>query len=96
MQTKAQAQRVADLTGGKVLLDEDKPTKKVLLTGDFEQYRDEIESVSVLFHVCDDTGEKVPTGWTITGASFEVGWPKDPQLASLVRSHFGAKRVAYN
>lgn len=96
MRTKAQAQTVADLTGGKVLLDENKPTRKVALTGDFEQYRDAVESVSALFQLCDDTGEKVPTGWTITGASFEVEWPKDPQLASRVWSHFGARRVAYN
>ncbi|CAG4934665.1 IS607 family element RNA-guided endonuclease TnpB [Acidithrix sp. C25] len=46
--------------------------------------------------LCDDTGEKVPTGWTVTGASFEVEWPKDPQVASGIRSHFGARRFAYN
>ncbi len=96
MRTRAQAQKVSDLTGGKVLLDKNKPTRKVALAGDFEQYRDALESVSVLFGLCDDTGEKVSTGWTVTGASFEVEWPKDPQLASLVRSHFGARRVAYN
>ncbi|CAG4916281.1 unnamed protein product, partial [Acidithrix sp. C25] len=33
----------------KVLLDEGNPTRKVSLTGDFEQYRDALESVSVLF-----------------------------------------------
>ncbi len=65
MRTKAQAHRVSDLTGGKVLLDEGKPTRKVLLTGDFEQYRDAVESVSVLFQLCDDTGEKVSNGWTV-------------------------------
>ncbi len=96
MRTKAQAHRVSDLTGGKVLLDEGKPTRKVLLTGDFEQYRDAVESVSVLFQLCDDTGEKVSNGWTVTGASFEVRWPRDPQSACLVWSHFGARRVAYN
>ncbi len=96
MRTKAQAQKVAELTGCNVLLDEGRPTRKVSLTGDFEQYRDAVESVSVLFQLCDDTGEKVPTGWTITGASFEVEWPKDPQSSSLVWSHFGARRVAYN
>ncbi|KJF16237.1 hypothetical protein [Acidithrix ferrooxidans] len=51
MRTKAQAQRVSDLTGGKVLLDEGNPTRKISLTGDFEQYRDALESVSVLFAV---------------------------------------------
>ena len=96
MRTKAQAQKVSDLTGGKVLLDEGKPTRKVALAGDFEQYRDAVESVSVLFQLCNDTGEKVPTGWTVAGASFEVEWPKDQQSASLIRSHFGARRVAYN
>ncbi len=78
MRTKAQAQKVADLTGGKVLFDEGKPTRKVSLAGDFEQYRDALESVSVLFQLCDDAGEKAPTGWTVTGASFEVEWPRDP------------------
>ncbi len=96
MRTKVQAQKVSDLTGGKVLLDDGKPTRKVALAGDFEQYRDAVESVSVLFGLCDDTGEKAPTGWTVTGASFEVEWPKDPKSASLIRSHFGARRVAYN
>ena len=62
MRTKAQAQKVSDLTGGKVLLDEGQSTRKVTLAGDFEQYRDAVESVSVLFGLCDDTGEKVPTG----------------------------------
>ena len=94
MRTKAQAQKVADLTRCNVLLDEGIPTRKVSLTGDFEQYRDAVESVSVLFQLCDDDGEKVPTRWTITGASFEVEWPKDPQSYSLVWSHFGARRVA--
>ena len=96
MRTKVQAQKVSDLTGGKVLLDDGKPTRKVALAGDFEQYRDALESVSVLFGLCDDTGEKAPTGWTVTGASFELEWPKDPKSASLIRSHFGARRVAYN
>ena len=72
MRTKVQAQKVSDLTGGKVLLDDGKPTRKVALAGDFEQYRDALESVSVLFGLCDDTGEKAPTGWTVTGASFEL------------------------
>ncbi|CAG4913293.1 unnamed protein product, partial [Acidithrix sp. C25] len=40
---------VSELTGCKVLLDEGNPTRKVSLTGDFEQYRDALESVSVLF-----------------------------------------------
>jgi len=57
MRTRAQARRVADLTGGKVLLDEDNPTRKVALAGDFEQYRDAVESVSENTH---DTGHGSP------------------------------------
>jgi putative transposase len=38
----------------------------------------------------------VPTGWTVTGARFEAGWPADPELAGLIRGHFGARRKAYN
>lgn len=41
-------------------------------------------------------GESVPTGWMVTGAQFELGWPTDPQRARLVRSHFGARRKAFN
>ena len=96
MRTKAQAQRVSELTGCNVLLDEGRPTRKVALVGDFERYRDAVESVSVLFQLCDDTGEKAATGWTVTGASFEIEWPKDQQKVSGIRSHFGARRVAYN
>uniref|UniRef100_UPI0023F03BCD helix-turn-helix domain-containing protein n=1 Tax=Ferrimicrobium acidiphilum TaxID=121039 RepID=UPI0023F03BCD len=96
MRTKAQAQKVADITGGVIVVKNGKPTPKVQLQGDFEQYRAAVESVSVLFRLCDDTGEQVPSGWTVTGTSFEVEWPKDPQKASLIRSHFGARRVAYN
>ncbi len=32
----------------------------------------------------------------VTGAQFEVGWPTDPQRGRLVRSHFGARRKAFN
>ena len=96
MRTKAQAQKVADLTGGVVLLDEGRPTRRVAPTGDFKRYRDAVESVSVLFQLCNDTGERVPSGWTVTGTSFEVEWPKDQQRVSGIRSHFGARRVAYN
>ncbi len=96
MRTKAQADKVANLTGGRVMPDgKGQPTGKVSLSGDFEQYRSVVESLSVLFRLCDDNGEKVPSGWTMTGASFEVEWPKDHQIASCIRSHFGA-RVAYN
>jgi len=96
MRTKAQAQKVSDLTGGQVILSDGKPTTRVSLSGDFEQHRADVESVSVLFQLCDDNGEKVSSGWALTGASFEVEWPKDQQAVSRVRSHFGARRVAYN
>ena len=96
MRTKAQAQKVAEITGGVIVVKNGKPTPKVQLQGDFEQYRAAVESVSVLFQLWDDAGEQVPSGWTMTGASFEVEWPKDPRKASLIRSHFGARRVAYN
>jgi putative transposase len=52
--------------------------------------------VSVLFKLFDQTDgvlAQVPWGWTITGASFEVEWPGDP---TVVNSHFGARRFAYN
>ena len=96
MRTKVQAQQVAELTGGKIILKDNKPPCKVSLPGDFERYRSSVESISVLFQLCDDAGEKVLGGWTMTGASFEVEWPKDPQVASGIRSHFGARRFAYN
>jgi putative transposase len=92
MGTKAQAQRVAQLTGGTVILRDNKPTSKVALPGDFEHYRKDVESVSVLFKLYDDAGTPVPSGWTFTGATFEVEWPKN----QLVNSHFGARRFAYN
>ncbi len=75
MRTKAQAQRVAELTGGKLVLKDNQPTCKVSLSGDFEQYREDVESVSVLFKLYDKAGKPVPSGWTLTGATFEVEWP---------------------
>ena len=30
------------------------------------------------------------------GPDFEVAWPDDPERQSLIRSHFGARRFAYN
>ena len=47
----------------------------------------------MLFKLFDDEGKQVPSGWSVTGARFEVEWPKGP---SVVRSHFGARRFAYN
>ncbi len=96
MRTKAQAQKVADLTGGQVISNGAKPTIKGALPGDFEKYRSSVESVSVLFQLCDDAGKSVPSGWTLIGATFEVEWPKDPQVASGIRSHFDTRHFAYN
>jgi putative transposase len=36
---------------------------------------------------------EVPEGWVARGFEFEVEWPQDP---GRVRSHFGARRFAYN
>ena len=38
----------------------------------------------------------IPAGWVARGFTFEVTWPDDPEAASRVRSHFGARRFAYN
>jgi putative transposase len=92
MRTKEQARRVSELTGGKVIVKDTKPTAQVSLPGDFEQYREAVESVSVLFSLYDNAGNPIPSGWTLTGATFEVEWPKN----QLVNSHFGARRFAYN
>ncbi len=35
-------------------------------------------------------------GWIARGFTFEVTWPTAPEAASRVRSHFGARRFAYN
>ena len=39
---------------------------------------------------------KLPIGWMVTAAKFEVEWPAEPDRAALVRSHFGARRFAFN
>ena len=106
MRTTAQAAKVAEATGGVHLLGKNDKDGKALLGHrvdigtDFETYRAKIEPVSVLFKVYEKDGSgalvEVPSGWTITGAAFEVEWPSDPDRASLIRSHFGARRFAYN
>ena len=74
---------------------------------DFEPHRGAVESVSVLFDLYDgdsggyaaatgSPGEQVPTGWAVTAAKFEVEWPTDPDRSRLIRSHFGARRKAFN
>jgi hypothetical protein len=70
MPTKAQASKVAELTGGTVLLDKNaKATTKVKVE-DFESHRSGIEGISVLFKLFTDDGTEVPSGWMVTGATF--------------------------
>jgi len=96
MRTKAQAARVAEITGGTLLHDDQgRPTNKVALN-DFEVHRKAVESVSVLFRLFADDDTEVPSGWVVTGAAFEVEWPKDPEVVRRIRSHFGARRFAKN
>jgi putative transposase len=38
----------------------------------------------------------IPDGWVAQGFMFEVEWPEDQEVASLVRSQFGGRRYAYN
>jgi len=96
MRTKDQAARVAELTGGLVLCDaQARPTTRVQLD-DFDAHRKAVESVSVLFRCFDDDGTEVPSGWVLTGAIFEVEWPREPERRSRIWSHFGARRFAKN
>jgi putative transposase len=39
---------------------------------------------------------KVPEGWVARGFAFEVEWPGDELAVQRIRSHFGARRKAYN
>ncbi len=112
MRTRKLAARVAELTGGVQLAGKPKPDGTETLSwyvdvgADFEAHRAAVESVSVLFDLYDgdaagyttggSPGEPLPNGWTVTAAKFEVEWPTDPQRTALVRSHFGARRVAFN
>jgi putative transposase len=112
MRTRKQATRVAALTGGVQLAGKTRrdetvpPSRYVDMGSDFEAHRAAVESVSVLFDLYDGDGagyaasglpgEKLPTGWTVTAAKFEVEWPAEPDRAALVRSHFGARRKAIN
>jgi putative transposase len=112
LRTCGQAARVAALTGGehvpgKAGRDGTPRLSRLVDVGrDFEVHRAAVESVSVLFDLYDgdgdgyvatgSCGEPVPTGWVVTAAKFEVEWPTDPDRARLVRSHFGARRKAFN
>ncbi len=101
MRTATEAVKVAELTGGEqlpVASDPSKGSRRVVVE-DLEQRRSTIESVSVLFRCFEEVdGELVerPSGWRVTGATFEIEWPPEPERAALVRSHFGARRFAYN
>jgi len=112
MRTRAQAARVVAATGGAHLPGKPNPdgtarlSRYVDVGPDFEPHRGAVESVSVLFDLFDgdrdgytetgSPGEPVPSGWTVSGAQFEVDWPTDPDRCALVRSHFGARRKAFN
>jgi putative transposase len=112
LRTRAQAAKVADLTGGIQLRGKPKPDGTQLLSryvdvgADFETHRAQVESVSVLFDLFDGDadvyartgrpGEPVGSGWMVTAAKFEVEWPTDPARRAAVRSHFGARRKAFN
>jgi len=39
---------------------------------------------------------EIPDGWIARGFTFEVSWPTDPVARARIRSHFGARRFAYN
>ncbi|ORB76964.1 IS607 family element RNA-guided endonuclease TnpB, partial [Mycobacterium timonense] len=112
MPTRAQAAKVAAATGGVHLAGKPKPdgtpalSRYVDVGADFEAHRAAVESVSVLFDLYDGDGQgyaqtgslgaPLPTGWTVTAAKFEVEWPAEAARAGLVRSHFGARRKAFN
>ena len=112
LRTGKQAAKVAALTGGVQLPSKAKPdgtaalSRYVDMGSDFEVHRQVVESVSVLFglyggdadsHAATGSpGAKLPTGWVMTAAKFEVEWPAEPDRAALVRSHFGARRFAFN
>src|SRR5699024_6115048 len=105
MRTVTQAGRVAASTGGEQLAgkadcsDARRLSRRVEVGPNFEAHRSAVEAVSVLFKLFDDTdGElvEVPSGWTVTAAKFEVEWPTERDRSALVRSHFGARRFAFN
>lgn len=112
MRTGGQAARVAALTGGALLPGEprrdgtSKLSRLVDVGGDFEVHRPVVESVSVLFDLYSgdaagyaatgSPGDPVASGWAVTAAKFEVEGPAEDERRRLVRSHFGARRKAFN
>ena len=93
--TVKEAARIAMATGGTHLPGKEpgKLSRRVQITGDSEPHREAVESITVLFRLFDDDGREMPSGWVITGAEFEVEWPKD---RSVIHSHFGGRRFAFN
>jgi putative transposase len=112
MRTRKQAARVASATGGVQLVGKARPdgtvplSRYVDLGTDLEAHRTAVESVSVLFDLydgdadgyaeCGSPGETLPTGWIVAAAKFEVEWPTNPERCASIRSHFGARRKAFN
>jgi putative transposase len=112
MRTWKQAAKVAELSGGMQLAGKPKTdgtprlSRLVDVGADFEVHRPAVESVSVLFQLFDgdaasyratgSPGGSLNTGWIVAAAKFEVDWPIEPERAALVRSHFGARRKAFN
>lgn len=112
MRTCVQAARVAEATGGHQLAGRPRKDGAVTVSRwvdvgpDFEVHRGAVESVSTLFSLYSgdacgyagdgELGTPLPTGWTTTAAKFEVQWPSAPEHRSVIRSHFGARRRAFN
>jgi putative transposase len=112
MRTCEQAAHVAAASGGVHLPGKPardgtpRLSRMVALDGDFETHRAAVESVSVLFELYSgdaqgfiatgELGDPAPSGWTVTAARFEVEWPADPDRRRVIRSHFGARRKAFN
>jgi len=80
-----------------------KLSRRIDVGDDLEAARAAVEAVSVLFSVYAGTaaefeatgelGVEVASGWSMTGARFEVAWPDE---RGVVTSHFGGRRFAYN
>ena len=100
MGTGQQAAKVAQLSGGGQLAGQPKPDGTQMLSryvdvgADFAAHRPVVESVSVFdlydgdaggYAATGSPGQKLPTGWLLTAAKFEVDWPADPDRAALVR-----------
>ena len=112
MRTRGQAARVAALPVARICLVSRNVMAHQHCRGmsmsdsDFEPTAQVVESVSVLFDLYDGEGggyaasgilgEQVPSGWVVTAAKFEIEWPTDPDRSRVIRSHFGARRKAFN